>query len=222
MAEQRPSEYETALDGNSVDRFDDLEPSRREAVFNAALRAFGRDGYRRAMTEDIAREAGMSRGLLFFYFHSKRDLYLRLVDYLMDKVTAIVVDDGFWDIDDYFELMLYAARKKSAVMHRFPHLLDFCVRAYYPEHRDVRSRMNAWKQEQIDAMWRRFFKNVRTDRFRDGMDIRHVNELLIWLADGYLHQLRCRGEALDLDDMLEQMEEWCAMLRAWAYKEEYR
>ena len=214
--------YETALDSVPADRFDDLDPARREAVFDAAMRTFGRDGYRHAMTEDIAREAGMSKGLLFFYFHNKRDLYLRLVDYLMDKITAIVVDDGFWEIDDYFELMLYAGRKKGAVMQRFPHLLDFCVRAYYPEHRDVRGRMNEWTQAQIDAMWQRFFKNVRLDRFRDDVDVRHVNELLIWLADGYLHQVRMRGEKLDLDDMLEQMEEWCTMLKSWAYKEEYR
>ena len=214
--------YETALDSVPSDRFDDLDPARREAVFDAAMQAFGRDGYKRAMTEDIARDAGMSKGLLFFYFHNKRDLYLRLVDYLMDKITDIVVDEGFWEINDYFELMLYAGRKKSAVMQRFPHLLDFCVRAYYPEHRDVRARMNAWTQVQVDAMWQRFFKNVRLDRFRDDVSIRHVNELLIWLADGYLHQVRMRGETLDLDDMLEQMEEWCAVLRSWAYKEEYR
>ena len=214
--------HDTALDSTPADRFDDLSPTRREAVFDAAMRAFGRNGYRRTLTADIAREAGMSKGLLFFYFHSKRDLYLRLVDYLMDKITAIVVDDGFWEIDDYFELMLYAGRKKSAVMQRFPHLLEFCVRAYYPEHREVRDRMNSWTQKQVDGMWNRFFKNVRLDRFRDGVDVRHVNELLIWLADGYLHQKRSRGEPIDLDDMLLHMEEWCAMLRAWAYKEEYR
>ena len=159
-----------AMGGAVPDRAAELEPARREAVFEAALDVFGSRGYGRALTGDIARQAGMSKGLLFFYFHSKKDLYLRLVDHLMDKVTELVVDDGFWEIDDFFELLLYAGRKKGAVMRRFPRLLDLSLHLYYPEHPEVRDTLNAWTQRQTSAMLGRFFKNVDFGRLKDDVD----------------------------------------------------
>lgn len=220
-AQQDAADTAWAVGGAMPDRVSELEPARREAVYEAALDVFGRRGYGRALTGDIAREAGMSKGLLFFYFHNKKDLYLRLVDHLMDKVTELVVDDGFWEINDFFELLLYAGRKRGAVMRRFPRLLDFSLRAYYPEHSEIRDALNAWTQRQTNAMLERFFKNVDFGRFKDDVDPLHVIELLVWLADGYLHQERSRGHAIDLDDLLAHLEEWCHMLRSYAYKEEY-
>lgn len=46
-------------------------------------------------------------------------------------------------------------------------------------------------------------------------------ELLAWLTDGWLHQRRMAGKRADLAALCEEMEEWCAMLRSWLYKEEY-
>lgn len=37
-------------------------------------------------------------------------------------------------------------------------------------------------------MFTTYFKNVRFDRFRDDIDPKYVLNILIWLADGYLHQ----------------------------------
>ena len=59
--------------------FDALPENRREAIANAALETFGRNDYKSASTEAIARRAGISKGLLFFYFKNKKELYLSLM-----------------------------------------------------------------------------------------------------------------------------------------------
>lgn len=61
----------------------------------------------------------MSKGLLFFYCKNKKQLYLRTMDYLYEKVVELVVDDRFWEIDDFFELMEYSATQKVNVINRF-------------------------------------------------------------------------------------------------------
>ncbi|RNL08478.1 TetR/AcrR family transcriptional regulator, partial [Parvibacter caecicola] len=66
------------------------------------------------------------------------------------------------------------------------------------------------------------FRCVRFDRFRDDIDPKYVLDLLIWLADGYLHQQRALHQRLDMDAMLDEMYRWCDMLKAYSYKEEYR
>lgn len=116
------------------DSFEQLDPQRQEAVVRASMEAFGRHAYKDASTDDIARAAGMSKGLLFFYCKNKKQLYLRTMDYLYDKIVELVVDDRFWEIDDFFELMEYSATQKVNVINRFPWTLEFCLRAYYPEY----------------------------------------------------------------------------------------
>jgi AcrR family transcriptional regulator len=57
-----------------------LEPdARREQILDCAVRLFGDRPYAAVSTTDIAREAGVARGLLNHYFGTKRDLYLEVV-----------------------------------------------------------------------------------------------------------------------------------------------
>jgi AcrR family transcriptional regulator len=57
-----------------------LEPdARREQILECAVRLFGDRPYASVSTTDIAREAGVARGLLNHYFGTKRDLYLEVV-----------------------------------------------------------------------------------------------------------------------------------------------
>lgn len=203
------------------DAFRRLPEERQDAIARAAIEAFGRNDYKGASTDAIARSAGISKGLLFFYCKSKRQLYLRTTEYLYDKAVEVAVDDGFWEIDDFFELMEYAASRKMALMERFPWALSFSIRAFYPEHRDVKDTMNRWTQRQVDVMFERFFKNVDWGRFRDDVDPRHVLDMIIWLADGWMHQRWASHEAIDLDVLMAEFLSWCDMLRAWAYKPEH-
>jgi AcrR family transcriptional regulator len=57
-----------------------LEPdARRGQILDCAVRLFGERPYAAVSTTDIAREAGVARGLLNHYFGTKRDLYLEVV-----------------------------------------------------------------------------------------------------------------------------------------------
>lgn len=197
-----------------------LELERRDALLGAALDMFGRDGYRRAHTEEIARKAGMSKGLLFYYFSSKERLYRRTAEWLTERVERIVLDEEYWEIDDFFELMLHVARKGRDVLARFPRFTEFSVGLYYPNRAGGHGAMSAWLAVQADEAAARYLGNVRLDRFRDADGAGRAMELLAWLTDGWLHQRRVADGRADLAELCEEVEEWCAMLRSWLYKEE--
>ncbi|MBQ3106925.1 MAG: TetR/AcrR family transcriptional regulator, partial [Eggerthellaceae bacterium] len=165
------------------------EYSNQEAVMTAALEEFGRNDYKSASTEEIARKAGISKGSLFFHFKNKGQLFVKTADWLMDKALAAVLDEGYWQIDDFFDVLLYAGNlKKNTFTEKFPWAISFSVRAFYPEHRDIREVMNKWMQEHIDGMFEHYFQNVNFGKFRDDVDPRHVLNMLVWMADGWLHQ----------------------------------
>jgi len=58
----------------------DLEPPRRNAILNAALKEFALRGFDNASTNVIAKEADISKALMFHYINSKQELFLLVYD----------------------------------------------------------------------------------------------------------------------------------------------
>lgn len=74
-----------------------LEPDeRREQILECAITLFGERPYAAVSTTDVAREAGVARGLINHYFESKRGLYLEVVRRMVTVPTTnrSAVPDG--------------------------------------------------------------------------------------------------------------------------------
>lgn len=69
---------------------------RKQEIYQAALTCFMRKGYHRATMDDIVTESGLSKGTLYWYFKSKKDLFLSLFQEFMGEIgeswTAIAVN----------------------------------------------------------------------------------------------------------------------------------
>ena len=63
------------------EKFFDLKKEKQDRMINAALKVFALNGYRHASTDDIVREAAISKGLLFHYFENKLGVYAFVYDY---------------------------------------------------------------------------------------------------------------------------------------------
>jgi AcrR family transcriptional regulator len=66
----------------------DRKARTRQALVDAAVVEFGRDGYRGARVERIAEAAGVTTGALYAHFRSKEDLYLAVYE----ATTARIAD----------------------------------------------------------------------------------------------------------------------------------
>jgi len=53
---------------------------RREQIIDAAMRVFAQKGYSKATNKDIAREAGITTGLIYYYFDSKEALLKAILE----------------------------------------------------------------------------------------------------------------------------------------------
>jgi AcrR family transcriptional regulator len=58
-----------------------VEEERRQTILAAALSCFTRKGYDGTTMDDIAAELPFSKGLLYYYFKSKRELFLALLQH---------------------------------------------------------------------------------------------------------------------------------------------
>lgn len=109
------------------EKFFDLNKEKQDRMINASLKLFAMNGYKHASTDDIVKEAGISKGLLFHYFGSKLGLYTFLYDYSVRfmklELTRGVIDDN--RKADYFELRKQIEFAKMQVLKNYPYMRSF-------------------------------------------------------------------------------------------------
>jgi AcrR family transcriptional regulator len=95
--ESRPAPRALRADDNRTRRYDPAET--RTRVLEAAYMLFSTRGYANTGTADIAREAEVSEGSIFYHFGSKRSLLTELGRLHGDKmVAAMQADDALADV----------------------------------------------------------------------------------------------------------------------------
>jgi len=79
-----------------VPRLSEAEKAaRRRRVLDGARRCFARYGYERATVVRLEREIGLSRGAIFNWFPSKRELFLALAAEDSTRLHALFAEEGF-------------------------------------------------------------------------------------------------------------------------------
>lgn len=73
----------------SKQKSEDLRQKSRAAILKAATELFAYKGYAATTTDEIARRAGISKGLIYHHFKSKEALLNALLDEFMVKTLAI-------------------------------------------------------------------------------------------------------------------------------------
>src|SRR6266576_5206657 len=71
--------------------------SRRAEILDGARRAFARYGYEGATVARLEAEIGLSRGAIFNYFGSKRDLFVQLSLAENRRYIDLMIEQGFDD-----------------------------------------------------------------------------------------------------------------------------
>jgi AcrR family transcriptional regulator len=63
----------------------ELSELRRDQILQAATVVFARLGFHKARMEDIVKEAGLSKGAVYWYFDSKDEIITTILDRFMDR-----------------------------------------------------------------------------------------------------------------------------------------
>lgn len=110
-------------------KFFDLNKEKQDRMINASLKIFALQGYRHASTDDIVKEASISKGLLFHYFGSKLGVYTFIYDYsvrYMNLELKSTVDPGEKDM---FLLLKQIEAARMHAMRGYPYMQQFLNRS---------------------------------------------------------------------------------------------
>ncbi len=86
----------------------ELQQERREKILQASLTQFSTIGFYKTELEHIAREAGVGKGTIYRYFRNKHDLYLKTVEYEIDKFFRFLVEQlaSAKTLSEYFSIWI--------------------------------------------------------------------------------------------------------------------
>jgi AcrR family transcriptional regulator len=85
-------------------RFRRRKESRPEEITRAALAAFAEKGFAATRVTDVARRAGVSKGLLYLYFKTKEELFKAVVkSFVAPRIDALrtAIDETELSAEDY-------------------------------------------------------------------------------------------------------------------------
>ena len=203
-----------------IENFEKLPKEKQTAITDAAIEVFGRSEYKKASTEEISRRAGISKGMLFYYFKDKKSLYIYALDYINNLVRRWVLDEKFYSLDDFFDILSYSADKKVQLWRQHPEYLEFVLRAYGSKNEEI-SRTVAEQVKQAYENLPGYFANIRLDKFKDGVDIAMVFKMLLWMVEGYITDAGRCGRGAGARDIMQAFSRALKLLKSAVYKPEF-
>lgn len=147
-------------------------------------------GYKKASTDNIVREAGIGKGMLFYYFNSKRGLYDFLIEYtfacLEDYFSRLTLSES-GDLIEHYRL---ASKLKLEAYVRHPLVMNFIGAVYLntdeaafsPEAEEKLQKFNEYRANALESV----FDRIDTTLFREDLPAEKVIRYVQWSMDGYI------------------------------------
>lgn len=209
-----------------LEPFKKLAPEKQQQIIRAALKEFANQGYDRASTNQIVKEAGIGKGMLFYYFKSKWDLYIYLFDYSLDVIREEFLNKIDRNIDDFIDLLSHISRVKFQFFLKNPEISSFFTSFVLVDHKldelpdELKMKFSEVYREGNSLM---FNTKKNLSFLRDDIDKEKAYQLIVWTLRGYQQDFleKFKGKRLidlDMEEMWKEFDEYLEILRICFYR----
>ncbi|MDD3367619.1 MAG: TetR/AcrR family transcriptional regulator [Lachnospiraceae bacterium] len=202
--------------------FEILPPEKQNFIVDAALRTFGKMGYRKASTGDIAVAAGISKAMVFHYFGNKKNMYLYMMDYVCQMIYAAVEETQKQETveTDFFGRIHIAAMAKMKVMEKQPAIFLFLSNAYFEQDPEVATELKKIFGDGGTYRQQYLFEKSDLKKFKPDVDPELVLKILLKMTEGYIYGVSL-DEGFNFAGMVQDFEDSMDLMKRHFYKEEY-
>lgn len=165
-------------------QFENLNDKKQKKILNAALKEFASNGFEKASTNVIVKEAGISKGSLFNYFNSKKDLYIYLFYYSIN-----IVEQMYERIDlkekDLFKRISNFGVEKLKIQKENPYVFEFLAAAMIEESRELEVIIGERVELIYDKGLGALYQDIDYSKFKNNIDVEKAIEILNWTIFGF-------------------------------------
>ena len=184
------------------DKFYALPEEKRNRIINAGFRVFSQNSYRKSPMNEIAAEAGISKSLLFFYFKNKKEFFL----FLWDSVKKITIEhlqkSDVYKETDIFEMISKGLETKLAMMHKYPDMGKFALKAYYDDDEEIRDELRKVIEPFQNLSTNLMIPELDPSQFKEGINLEMMYRDMYLASEGFLYH-EMQKKDFDVDKMAE-------------------
>ena len=200
-----------------MDKFTALPKDRQMHVINAAITAFGKNGYKKTFVNDIAVSAGISKALLFHYFKSKKNLYLFLFDYSATQILNEIKEKLDKRETDFFGRISLMEEIKFGLIYSYPNLFDFLKSAHFEDDKEVKAEVKQMYLSSFNSDLKAVFKGTDYSKFKVNIDPKMIMQIITWCSEGMVSDYQ---KTKDIDALRKEFNKYLTLFRLNFYKEE--
>lgn len=180
------------------DKFFLLPKEKQEAIVNAGYRVFSRNSYKNSPMSEIASAAGISKSLLFHYFHNKKELYLFLWDKCAETTIEFLTEYGCYGQTGLVESMERGMKAKMEIMRLYPDMGFFAINAFYEKDLEINAAVQESYHKYFNLKADKTRINMDKEQFIEGIDVSMMYREMYWASEGYLWEAVQSGN-VDID-----------------------
>ncbi|MFZ7121597.1 MAG: TetR/AcrR family transcriptional regulator [Eubacteriaceae bacterium] len=197
-----------------------MDPQKKERLINSAFEEFGKNKYDKASTNTIVKNAGISKGLLYHYFESKKSLYDYLIVFAICIIVDAIVDEVSWEEKDIFNRIKEVTLIKLRIFNVYPYMVDFSKNMYEGKTIDeIKTLVEAYVP---DIYHRTFYHNIDFDFFKEDIDVQKAIKSIQWTLEKFVEEFLDAAikteQPLDFEKIIIELDQYLEMLRKAFYK----
>lgn len=205
-------------------KFLNLDKEKQDRIINAAIKEFAGKGYDRASTNEIVKEAGISKGLLFHYFQNKKQLFLFVFDYCYE----LIIDEFYKKINlqetDFFIRMRQAIIVKMEMLSTYPDILKFMQEVFMDESAEIKAEFDKKKSELTHINIEKAYEGIDYSKFREDVDLKKIIKMISWtfekMSDEAIEKAKLTpGHEIDYHKIQAEAEEYFEVMIKCFYKQ---
>lgn len=169
--------------GDIMSEFLQNDDARKNRILEAALVEFSSKGYKKASTNTIVREAKVSKGLLFHYFISKKELYIYIYNFALETITNELYDGvNFADRDVLNRLSASTVQKIESYL-KHPLFTKLFENHSFVDDEDILARTRTASIEFSTESFDKLFSDIDYFLFEEKINIDRSLDVVRWTID---------------------------------------
>lgn len=199
-------------------KFFDLKKEKQDRMINAALKVFALQGYRHASTDDIVREAAISKGLLFHYFESKLGVYQFIYDYSVRYMNLELRSTVDTEQRELFLLMKQIELAKMHALRGYPYMQQFLNRTMSE---DVSEALLAVEEKRsvLEETYEALGARIDYSSLPAGVDGEKLRKMLDFTIKGLMTE-RFQNASFQPEMLYEEICGYLDMVRQLVYRQD--
>jgi len=165
---------------------------KQNRILNAAIKEFAENGYERASTNQIVKNAGIGKGMLFYYFKNKEELYYYLVEYCLDFIVKELLQRIDTKERDFIERLKQVSQIKAEYYLKYPYVLNFLGNFFLQEELEIPDNFKKRYEKIMILRHSKLYDNIDKTLFRSDINTDKAFNLIHWSIEGYQNELMTR------------------------------